>query len=223
MRIRPPEKSLCFSTSFECTFEPSIIIFRAPSSTHFLSSAPLSLWPSKVVHFLTLPPFSRALSSPYLLSSAPSSLWSSFFRALSSPYLLSSPPSSLISFKCAFEPLIIIFRALSSPYLLSSAPLSPRFPFERAFEPSFAFERAFEPSLTFRARLWAITSFERAFEPSPSFRACLWALVFFSSAPSSPRPFVWVHFRALIFLSFFFYLGRLPITLRPFLCIFPLG
>ena len=83
MRIRPPEKSLCFSTSFECTFEPSIIIFRAPSSTHFLSSAPSSLWPSKVVRFLTLPPFSRALSSRYLLSSAPSSL-----------HLLSSAPLS---------------------------------------------------------------------------------------------------------------------------------
>jgi hypothetical protein len=57
MRIRPPEKSLCFSTIFESVFEPSIIIFRAPSSPHLISSAPLSPWPSKVVCFLTLPLF----------------------------------------------------------------------------------------------------------------------------------------------------------------------
>ena len=109
MRIRPPKKSLCFSTSFKCAFEPFIIIFRA-------------------------------LSSPYLLSNAPSSLWSSFFRALSSPYLLSSAPSSLISFKCAFEPLIIIFRALLSPYHLSNAPSSLR--------------------SSFLARLWALISYQ---------------------------------------------------------------
>ena len=56
---------------------------------------------------------------------------------------------------------------------------------------------------------------------------------FLSSAPSSPRPFFWVHFRALIFLSsfftwighpshwdpffVFFHLGRSPITIRPLL------
>jgi hypothetical protein len=34
--------------------------------------------------------------------------------------------------------------------------------------------------------------------------------------PSSPRPSFWVRLRALIFLSFF-YLGRSPITMKPFL------
>jgi len=82
MRIKPPEKFMCFSTSFECAFEPSIIIFRAPLSPHFLSSVPSSPWPSKVVFFLTLPPFLRALSSPYPLSNVPSSLRSSFLGRL---------------------------------------------------------------------------------------------------------------------------------------------
>jgi hypothetical protein len=71
-------------------------------------------------------------------------------------------------------------------------------------------------------RFLTLPPLERAFEPLPS-----------SSAPSSPRPSFWVHLWALIFLSpvtwvshpiqwdpFFFYLGRSPITMRPFLCIF---
>jgi hypothetical protein len=59
IRNRPSKKSLCFSTSFECAFEPLIIIFRALSSPYLLSSVPSSSWPSKVLRFLTLPPFSR--------------------------------------------------------------------------------------------------------------------------------------------------------------------
>jgi len=101
MRIKPPEKSLCFSTSFECSFEPLMIIFRAPPSPYLL------------VRLRALISFKCAFEPLIRI-----------FRALSSPYLLLSAPSSLISFKCAFEPLSIIFRALSSPYLLSSAPSS---------------------------------------------------------------------------------------------------
>jgi hypothetical protein len=115
MRIRPPAKSLCFSTSFKCAFEPLIIIFRA-------------------------------LSSPYLLSNAPSSIWSSFFRTLSSPYLLLSAPLSLISFKCAFERLIIIFKAFSSLYLLSNVPSSLR----------SLFLARLRALISFQVRLWAL-------------------------------------------------------------------
>jgi hypothetical protein len=39
-----------------------IIIFRALSSLNLLSSAPSSPWPSKVLRFLALPPFSRTPS-----------------------------------------------------------------------------------------------------------------------------------------------------------------
>ena len=84
----------------------------------------------------------------------------------------------------------------------------------------------------FWVRLRALTSFECAFEPSLPFESPH----FLSSAPSSPRPFFWVRLRA--FTSFecafdpstillsapssphfpfsFFYLGRSPITMRPF-------
>jgi hypothetical protein len=41
-RIRPSEKSLCFSITLKCAFEPLIIIFRAFSSPYLLSSAPSS-------------------------------------------------------------------------------------------------------------------------------------------------------------------------------------
>ena len=60
-RIRPSEKSLCFSTSLKCAFEPSIIIFSAPLSPRFPSSAPMS------PHI-----FSSTPVSPRFLSSAPS-------------------------------------------------------------------------------------------------------------------------------------------------------
>jgi len=62
-RIRPSEKSLRFSTSLKCAFEPLIIIFKALSSPYLFSSAPSSPWPSKVLRLLTLPPFSRTPSS----------------------------------------------------------------------------------------------------------------------------------------------------------------
>jgi len=62
-RIRPSEKSLCFSITLKCAFEPLIIIFRVLSSLNLLSSAPSSPWPSKVLCFLALPPFSRTPSS----------------------------------------------------------------------------------------------------------------------------------------------------------------
>jgi len=65
--------------------------------------------------------------------------------------------------------------------------------FERAFEPSLPFERAFEPSPLFRARLWALASF----------RARLWAL-------DHPRV---NHYKE----TFFFFLGRSPITIRSLL------
>jgi hypothetical protein len=168
-------------------------------------------------------------------SNAPSSLWSSFFMALSSPYLLSSAPSSLISFKWAFEPSIIIFSVSLSPHLFSSAPLSPwpskvvRFltlplfwvrlraltsferafepslHFERAFEPSLFLERAFEPSLHFKHAFEPSLFLERAFEPSLHFERAFEPSTILLSAPSSP------HF------PFSFYLGRSPITMRPFL------
>jgi len=62
-RIRPFEKSLCFSITLKCAFEPLIVIFRALSSPYLLSSAPSSPWTSKVLRFLTLPPFSRIPSN----------------------------------------------------------------------------------------------------------------------------------------------------------------
>jgi hypothetical protein len=96
------------------------------------------------------------------------------------------------SFKCAFEPLIIIFRALSSPlspskrafepYLLPNALSSPRFS-SSAFEPSLSSSSAFEHSLSSSSAFEPSHSFECAFEPSFSF----------------------------------FYLGRSPITMRPLL------
>jgi len=127
MRIKPPKKYLCFSTSFKCAFEPLIIIFlgRFQALISFQvrlralspSNAPSSLWSSFLGRFQALISFKcafepliiifRALSSPYLLSNAPPSLWTSFFRALSSPYLLLSAPLS--------------------PRIFSSTPLSPRF------------------------------------------------------------------------------------------------
>jgi len=138
--------------------------------------------------------FFRAFSSPYLLqmrlralspSNAPSSLWSSFLGRF----------QALISFKCAFEPLIIIFRALSSPYLLSNAPPSLWTSFFRALSSPYLLLSA-----TLSPRIFSSTPL------SPRF---------LSSAPSSPQPSFWVRLRALIFL-FFFYLGRSPITMRPF-------
>jgi hypothetical protein len=83
-----------------CVFPPSlsalsIIIFKAPSSPHLLSSAPLSHWPSKVVCFLTLPLFGVRL-------------WAltSFERAFE--------PS--LPFERAFEPSTILLSASSSPH-----------------------------------------------------------------------------------------------------------
>jgi hypothetical protein len=206
-----------FPLPSKCTFEPLIIIFRAFPSPYLLSSAPSSLisfqmrlWSSFLGCFQALISFQVHLraSSPLKCTFEPLII---IFRALSSPYLLSVRLRALSPFKCAFEPLIIIFRALSSPYLLSSAPLSPRLPFERAFEPSLPSSASLSPRLLF----------ERAFEPLFSFWVRLGALAFFhfflsaplsprflSSAPSSPRPFFWVRLRALIFLFFFNWVGH---------------
>jgi hypothetical protein len=127
MRIRPPEKSLCFSTFFECAFEPSIIIFSASSSPHLLSSASLSPWPSKVVCFLTLPLFWVCLRA---LTSCKRAFEPSF------PVERAFEPS--LPFERAFEPSFLVERAFEPSFLV-----------ERAFEPSFPFECAFEPLFSF--------------------------------------------------------------------------
>ena len=117
MRIRPTEKSLCFSTFFNRAFEPSIIIFRAPSSLHLLSSTPLSTWPSKVVRFLTLPLFwvrLRALTS--------------FERAF----------EHSLPVERAFEPSFPFERTYEPSHFLKHA-CEPSLPFEHTFEPSFSF------------------------------------------------------------------------------------
>ena len=80
-----------------------------------LSSAPSSPWPSKVVRFLTLPPFSRTPLSFYLVSSAP----------LSPRFLLNAPSNPHL------------FRARLWAFGLSFwARLQPLTSFKRAFEPS---------------------------------------------------------------------------------------
>jgi len=114
MRIRPPEKSLCFSTFFECVFEPSIIIFRAPSSPHLLSSASLSPWPSKVVCFLTLPLFWVRLQA-----------LTSFERAFEPSLPVERDFKPSLHFERTFEPSLFLEHAFE-----------PSLPFERAFEPS---------------------------------------------------------------------------------------
>jgi len=107
MRITPPEKSLCFSTSFKCAFEPSIIFFKAS----------LSPWPFKVVCFLTLSLFFREHLQALIF----------FLSAPLSPRFFSSAPSSprpffgvrlraLTSFECAFKPSTILSSAPSSLY-----------------------------------------------------------------------------------------------------------
>jgi hypothetical protein len=145
MRIRPPKKSLCFSYHFfECAFEPSIIIFRAPSRPHFLSSAPSSPWPSKVVRFLTLPLFWVRLQA---LTS---------FECAFEPSLFLSTFRVLTFFRGRL-------RALAS---FSSAPLSSRFLFERALEPSLPFECAFEPSPPSSAPSSPLLPFKCSFELS---------------------------------------------------------
>jgi len=92
--------SACFILpSFECAFEPSTIKGSAfpilpplecafEPSPHFFSSAPSSPRPSKVVRFLTLPPFEYALEPSFQHASKPS-FPSSF-------HLLNSAPSSPI-------------------------------------------------------------------------------------------------------------------------------
>jgi len=135
MRIRPPEKSLCFSTFFEYAFKPSIIIFRASSSPHLLSSAPLSTWPSKVVRFLTLPLFWMRL------------------RALTS-FEHDFEPS--LPFERAFEPSTILLSAPLSPRFPSSAPLSPHIFSSTPVSPRFLSHAPSSPRSSFWVRLRAL-------------------------------------------------------------------
>jgi len=124
IRIRPTEKSLCFFTFFDRAFKPSILIFRAPSSPHLLSSAPLSTWPSKVVRFLTLPLFWVRLQA-----------LTSFKRAFEPSLLVERAFEPSFLFERAFEPSHFLKRAFepSLPFepstILLSAPSSPHFPF----------------------------------------------------------------------------------------------
>ena len=212
MRIRPTEKSLCFSTFFNRAFEPSIIIFRAPSSLHLLSSTPLSTWPSKVVRFLTLPLFWVRLQA-----------LTSFKRAFE--------PSLLV--ERAFEPSFLFERAFEPSHFLKRA-FEPPLPFERAFEPSHFLKHACEPSLPVECAFESSFPFERAFEPSHFLKhACEPSLLVecaFESSFPFERAFEPSHFlkhtcepslpfeRAFepSFSFFFFYLGRSPITMRPF-------
>ena len=117
MRIRPHEKSLYFSTTFHIPFLRQCIayptsLFSVPSkpSSHFLSSAPSSPRPLKVVHFLS-----------YLHSSAPSSPCPISIRARLRALVL-------FLFERAFEP---------STIKGSAFPILPQF--EHAFEPSSYF------------------------------------------------------------------------------------
>jgi hypothetical protein len=89
--------------------------FRALSSPYFLSSAPSSPWPSKVVRFLTLPSFSSAPLSPCF------------------PFERAFEPSP--SFRARLWALASLRARLWALVYFSSMPLSHRFLFERAFEP----------------------------------------------------------------------------------------
>jgi len=106
-----------------CVFPPSLnapsslrsSFFRALSSPYFLSSAPSSPWPSKVVRFLTLPSFSSAPLSPCF------------------PFERAFEPSP--SFRARLWALASLRARLWALVYFSSMPLSHRFLFERAFEP----------------------------------------------------------------------------------------
>jgi len=163
-RIRPSKKSLCFSTSLKCAFEPLIIIFRAFSSPYLLSSTPSSPWPSKVWRFLTLPPFLRTPSSLTSLQIHPRVPLSTSL----SPFERAFEPS--LPFERAFEPSLSPFERAFEPSLL----------FERAFEPSLSpFERAFEPSLSSSSAFeHLLFSSSAPFSPRFPLRARLWALAF---------------------------------------------
>jgi len=93
----------------------------------------LSPWPSKVVCFLTLPPFRERLQALASFSSAPSSPWTSKIMCfLTLPlFECAFEPSSL--FECAFEP-SPLFKYVSSPHC------------------------AFDPSSSFQVLLWALIS-----------------------------------------------------------------
>ena len=181
-----------------CVFPPSLnapsslrsSFFRALSSPYFLSSAPSSPWPSKVVRFLTLPLFWVCL------------------RALTSSERAFEPS---LHFERAFEPLLPFRARLWALVFFSSTPLSPRFPSSAPLSPCLLFKHAFEPSLSFRARLWALDhSLECTFEPSHSFECAF--------EPSFSLFFTWVgHPSQRDPFFVFFHLGRSPITMRPLL------
>jgi len=101
MRIRPPEKSLNFSTSFDCAFEPSIIILSVSLSPHLQGSA----FPNPTSFLVRLWALDHlqcsAFPNPHHLSSAP----------LSPHFLLSAPSSP--HFLWALISWIVRLRALS--------------------------------------------------------------------------------------------------------------
>jgi hypothetical protein len=101
-------------------------------------------------------------------------------------------------------------------------------PFKRAFKLSLLFERVFEPSLPSERAFEPSLPYERAFKPSLPFERTFKPSTILLSAPSSPhllRVRLWAldHPFKCAFepsFSFFFYLCRSPITMKPFLCIF---
>jgi hypothetical protein len=123
----------------------------------------------------------------------------------------------------------------SSPHLFSSAPSALPL-FECAFEPSIIQSNAFPNPTSFRERLRALTSFSSAhssphlFSSSPSsphllfecsFEPPYWGQCIFKPYHVIPvrLSFSWVGY-PLQWDPSFFYLGRSPIAMRPFLHFF---
>jgi hypothetical protein len=164
-----------------------MIIFRAPPSPHFLSSAPSSPWPYKVVRFLTLPPFSRASLSPYLLLSAPSS-----------PHL----------FRARLWALAFLFEGDFKPSHFLKHACEPSLPIEPAFEPSHFLKHVFEPSLSFERAFEPSTILLSA----PSSLHFPFSFFYLSRSPLTMRSFIYIYIYIYIYI---FYLVRSPITMRP--------
>jgi len=166
-RIRPSEKSLYFSITLKCAFEPLIIIFRALSSLYLLSKCAFELLTIQGIAFLSLTSLFENTFEPYLPSNAPSSLWSSFLGCLwVFAFLVECLWALAFLFESAFEP---------------SLPSSSTF--EHSLSSSSAFEHLLSPRVplstrfSLRAHLWAL-AFPLEY---------LWALAFSSSVPLSPR------------------------------------
>jgi len=224
MRIKPPEKSLCFSTSFECAFEPLMIIFRVPPSPYLLVR--LRGLISFKCAFEPLIRIFRALSSPYLLLSAPSSLWALFLERFQALIFFQVRLQALSPFKCAFEPLTIQGSAFRNPTFLSSAPSSPHLFRARLWAPA-SFRARLWDLASCRARLWALASYQARLWALVSLRARLWALAFSQArlwALASFRARLWAlnHLFKCAFepsFSFFFTWVGHPSQWDPFLCI----